>query len=153
MLVKTLKLIGYWFLSWTWGILITFCGACGALFFLIKGKKPKKYKGAFYFEVGGPNWGGVNLGPFFFVDTKTNLDIVSHEWGHSIQNIIMGPVHVIFSIVSFSRYHYRDWITSNKCPEKWRKKYTDLPDYDDFWFEGWATKIGEKYYKEGDYQC
>ena len=41
----------------------------------------------------------------------------------------------IVAIPSFVRYHYRDWITSSKCPEKWRKKYTQLPDYDAAWFD------------------
>lgn len=131
---------------------MTFIGACGALWFLIKGVKPKTYKGSVYFEVGGPSWGGVNFGPFFFVDTRTNKEIVWHEWGHGIQNIILGPLMpFLVAIPSFTRYHYRNWITSDKCPDKWRKKYTQLPDYDSVWFEGWATRIGEKYYKEGDY--
>ena len=150
--MKILKTIGFWFLSLTWGAIMTIIGACGAFWFLIKGKKPKFYKGSVYFVVDG-RWGGVNFGPFFFIDERVSLSTIKHEWGHGIQNIVMGPLHVIFSIWSFLRYWYRRIIVSEKCPVKWRKKRSDLPDYDSYWFEGSATKIGNKYYKEGDYNA
>lgn len=131
---------------------MTSIGFIGAVALLISGHKPKTYKGSVYFEV-GKSWGGVNFGPFFFVDDKTTLHTVQHEWGHGIQNIIFGPLHVfLVAIPSAIRYHYRNFITSEKCPEKWRKKWFQLPDYDSAWFEGQATKIGAIYYEEGDYK-
>lgn len=127
---------------------MTLIGAIGALFFSIKGRKPHFYKGAIYFEVGGPEWGGVNFGPFFFVDTRTNPHIVMHEWGHGIQNIILGPLMpFLVAIPSCIRYWYRELLVRSG-----EKKYADLPDYDSVWFEGWATKLGKKYYKVEDYE-
>ena len=144
--------IGFWLLSCTWGVAITLIGSIAAVGLLVTGHKPHTYKGSVYFKV-GKAWGGVNFGPFFFVDNKTTLTTVQHEWGHGIQNIIMGPFHLIFACCSFVRYHYRNFITSTYCPKRWRKTYRELSDYDSFWFEGWATNLGKKYYKEGDYHA
>lgn len=152
--MKILKTIGFYLLSFSWGIITTLIGGVGAIFFLIRGVKPKRYKSSLYFEVGSSSWGGVSFGPFIFVDTDTSLSIVYHEWGHGIQNIIFGPFFLlVIGIPSFCRYHYRDWIISDKCPKKWRKTYRDLPPYDSAWFEGWATSLGKKYYKKGDCPC
>lgn len=49
-----IQTIVFWILSCTWGIIMTLIGAIGAAFFSIKGRKPHFYKGAIYFEVGGP---------------------------------------------------------------------------------------------------
>lgn len=40
------------------------------------------------------------------------------------------------------RYWYRELIIRSG-----KKKYSDLPDYDAIWFEGWATRLGEKHFK------
>lgn len=71
-----------------------------------------------------------------------------HEWGHGIQNIILGPLMpFLVAIPSCIRYWYRELLVRSG-----EKKYADLPDYDSIWFEGWATKLGKKYYKAEDYE-
>ena len=40
------------------------------------------------------------------------------------------------------RYWYRELIVRSG-----KKKYSELPDYDSIWFEGWATRLGEKHFK------
>lgn len=125
---------------------MTIIGAFAALFFLIKGVKPHIYKGAIYFIVGEDSWGGIDLGPFFFMDKyffdgNVDYDSIGHEWGHSIQNIIFGPLFpLLIGVPSLIRATYRTIVI-----EKGIKKYSDLPDYDAIWFEGWATAIGRKY--------
>ena len=63
---KTLLKIGFWFLSLTWGVLMTLIGLIGLAFcwtFL----KCKVHKNGFtaIVELGG-NWGGVSLGAIAF---------------------------------------------------------------------------------------
>lgn len=50
--MKTLKLILFYILSFTWGILVTTYGCICALVMLIIGKKPEKFHNRIYFRVG-----------------------------------------------------------------------------------------------------
>ena len=49
----------------------------------------------------------------------------------------------LVSIPSAMRYWYREYLVRKK-----KKLHSELPPYDSIWFEGWATKLGDKYYKE-----
>ena len=134
--MKALKVIGFWLASATWGCIMTIVGLFPALYFMIfKKTKPYYYKGALCFKVGGKYWGGISLGPFFFVCTSASLDTIKHEWGHSIQNIIFGPLFPICIGI----------------PSLIRCNLGLYKEYDAIWFEGGATRIGNKYYKKGDW--
>ena len=141
--MKTLKAIGFWFLSWTWGIIMTLLGAIIGLALMITGHKPHRFHYLIYFEV-GENWGGFECGCFFVCNKNASLHIKQHESGHGIQNIIFGVfMPFIVSIPSAIRYWYREIIYRTN-----KEKYRKLPPYDSAWFEGLATKWGEKYFKE-----
>ena len=49
------------------------------------------------------------------------------------------------SLASAVRYWYREYLTKIK-----KMKYSELPDYDDIWFEGTATYLGKHYHKYTD---
>ena len=122
----------YYILACTWGILLTLPGIIITLTLLIIGKKPKKYGGIYYFQV-GKYWGGFEMGLMFVRDTTSWDSVNSHELGHSYQNAILGPfMPFLVSIPSAIRYWYRQYT----------KKA--LPAYDAIWFEGNATFVGEK---------
>lgn len=102
----------YWLLQCTWGIIMTAIGAIAALGCLIAGHKPKQLGPTIYFEF-GKNWGGINLGPFCFINTMDNdierKRVYAHEFGHSIQNIMFGPFFLpLISIPSMVRCVLRD---------------------------------------------
>jgi len=121
---------------------MTLIGAVAALVLLATGHKPKTFHGLVYFEV-GRGWGGVELGAFFVVNKGAGASIKRHESGHGVQNIILGPLMpFVICIPSAARYWYREWVVATK-----RKKASDLPPYDSIWFEGWATALGNKYFK------
>lgn len=137
--MKKLKLILFYVLSFTWGIILSSIGLIACLGLLITGHKPHLFHGRVYFEVGS-NWGGMELGCFFICGKNPSLHIKQHECGHGIQNIIFGPLTpFLISIPSAIRYWYREIIY-----RKDKMKYYSLPSYDSIWFEGQATKIGEK---------
>lgn len=140
--MKKFKLILFWFLSFTWGIICSLVGSIAAIILIVTGHKPKHFYGLICFET-GKGWGGINLGPFFMVEKTSDESLKRHEAGHAVQNIILGPLMpFIIGIPSFIRAYYREYlIKSNK------KTINELPEYDAIWFEGWATKIGEKYFK------
>jgi hypothetical protein len=108
------------------------------------GFKPKKNQYGYVFEI-GKGWGGVEMGPFAIVNENPSQHILDHEFGHSLQNCYIGPFMPFISIASAIRYWYREYLTQIKGV-----KYSELPDYDDIWFEGTATYLGKHYHKYTD---
>lgn len=140
--MKTIKGILLWIASLTWGLPLTLVGLLATITLLITGHKPKRFHQCIYFTV-GHNWGGVNFGPVFIVDNYASEKTWRHECGHGLQNIMLGPLMpFVIAIPSAIRYWYRVYLVKKK-----KKANYELPPYDSIWFEGWATKLGDKYYK------
>lgn len=136
------KAILFWILSLTWGLPMTLLGAVIALALIAKGYKPKRFHYFIYFEV-GEGWGGFNAGAFFLTSKNPSVHTKQHEAGHGLQNIVFGWfMPFVVSIPSAIRYWYREYLVGIKGYE-----YGMLPDYDSIWFEGQATRLGEKYFK------
>jgi predicted small integral membrane protein len=101
----------FYFLSCTWGIIMTLIGAFVALGLLITGHKPKKYGHCIHFEV-GKHWGGVNLGLFFLTDDSASDPTKNHEHGHGFQNAVLGPLFpFLVAIPSATRYWLLEFAT------------------------------------------
>lgn len=126
---------------------MTLIGCVVALCLILTGHKAKRWGYCWYFEV-GENWGGVELGVFFVANKYPSEHTKSHEFGHGIQNCYYGfLMPFIVCIPSAIRYWYRE-IVQRTNPNK------TLPPYDSIWFEGQATKLGEKMMEginHGDY--
>ena len=143
--MKTLKVIGFWFVSLTWGSLMTIVGliVTGFCILFLKGKVHKN--GCSYIvEIGG-NWGGLELGAVALCGGYTTTcpdenwfqHTRRHEFGHALQNLIFGPLMLfVVGIPSAIRYHYQNWRT---------KKGLENKPYDSIWFEGQATRWGTKF--------
>ena len=123
----------YYILSYTWGILMNLVGLLVSLVLIITTQKPLLYAGIWCFKV-GRGWGGISFGSMFITDTYSFDRLKGHEFGHTVQNAIFGPLFIfLIAIPSFIRYlHY------NRCV----KKGKDHSPYDAIWFEGSATEIG-----------
>lgn len=196
--MKTLKTFGFWLVQCTWGFIMTFIGAIVALTLIIAGKKPKHIGPVVYIET-GRNWGGITLGGFFFCGENSGSDIKYHEAGHTIQNMIFGPLFpFLIGFPSLIRCWLREHnsrlkkslfnlfyllttliittglacITGAWLHIKWLtivievlrlyfllvsiwlsaieiKKYDKgYVEYDAIWFEGQATKIGNKIFNK-----
>ena len=134
----------YYILSFTWGILANILGAIVYGVIVASSKFIKSEKKIQYGRVVlifGNNWGGLSLGNFVFLSKASSKDTstLSHEIGHSIQNILWGPLFLfVIGIPSALRYWYRETDTYKNNPEK-------HTDYDSIWFEGQATKWGTSY--------
>lgn len=106
--MKTIKIILFYIISFTWGILMTLFGCLCALGLLITGHKPKLFHQNIYFEV-GTGWGGFEAGCFFFCCKDHDLHLMQHESGHGLQNLVLGPLMLfIVSIPSCIRYWLRE---------------------------------------------
>lgn len=127
----------FYILSFTWGIVMSTIGLLVILFSLFF-KRVRVYHGRLY-AVWGKGWGGMALGCFFVCSTSCGEDTFAHECGHGLQNCIWGPLFpFIIGVPSMIRYWYRE-IKSRK------ERHIKLPPYDSIWFEGQATRWGEKY--------
>lgn len=104
----------YYILNCTWGILMTGIGAVIALMLLIAGYEPKRHAGSIYFNV-GKSWGGVELGMFFLTDEHDSKSVKDHEFGHSLQNCLWGPLMpFVVCLPSAARYWLREFNTRQK---------------------------------------
>lgn len=134
----------YWILSWTWGLPMTLIGSLIFGLLRLVGFKPRSNQYGYVFEI-GKEWGGASLGPISIVNKNPSQRILDHEFGHSLQNCYIGPLMLFVSLASAVRYWYREYLTKIK-----KMKYSELPDYDDIWFEGTATYLGKHYHKYTD---
>ena len=193
--MKIAKIVLFYFVSFTWGLIMSLIGSVVCLGLVITGHKPKLFHHIVYFEI-GENWGGVELGPFFLCCKGSGLHTKQHECGHGIQNTWFGPLMpFIVCLPSATRYWLREqdtqaskkkfsyvlcgsvgilalllclvpllthiyawfivpafvllydvimllWLLFIEIP-KYEVKY---PSYDSIWFEGQATRLGEKYF-------
>lgn len=124
----------FYILNFTWGIIMNIIGAVVAAIVTSFGAKPEKHAGSVLIKV-GHNWGGLSLGIFCFVCHEAGKRTLNHEFGHSIQNALYGPLFpFIVAIPSAIRY----WtFTINDL-----KGIQNEGNYDDAWFEGQATSWG-----------
>lgn len=137
---KAVFLFFYYLLNFTWGILQNIFG----LIMLIKHRKCKRefYHGSVCTLHEG-DWGGISLGIFIFVngnrDEQWLKEVKVHEYGHSIQSMILGPLYLlIIGIPSFI------WCNS----KKFKKMRENGVSYFDFYPEKWANYLGSKVTKE-----
>lgn len=89
----------YYVLQWTWAIIQNIAGL--ALFCANITKKHYRHKGALVTEWNYPR-GSVGLGMFIFVSVpKGGADraavekVICHEYGHTLQSIILGPLFFV----------------------------------------------------------
>lgn len=134
-----LKRIGFYALSFTWGIIPSLIGGLIILTLLPFGKV-RTFHGRVYAVVGN-NWGGLEFGCFFLIcKTCANNDYLrAHEMGHGLQNCLWGPLGIfVINIPSAIRYWYRELKYE-------RKGLTPPTGYYDIWFEKQASDWGLKY--------
>lgn len=130
----------YYLIQFTWGLPMNIVGLLVFLALIIFGKKkPQKFYNCWYIGI-GKHWGGLELGTFFLTDDSAAYDIKTHEAGHALQNLIWGPLMpFVICIPSAFRYWYREL-------KYYKNRLVPPTNYDDIWFEGQATRWGNKYF-------
>ena len=138
---KFISYLIFYLIQYTWGILMNIFGILVALFMLITLHKPHKFGPAVYFKCKKLEGFGFEAGVFFVIGADCDGDpLMMHEAGHGVQNMIFGILTpFLCAIPSFIRYWYREikYYNKGKVPPT---------DYDAIWFEGQATRLGEKHY-------
>ena len=130
----------FYLLSFTWGLLWTMLGLLTALVIVIvfvKEVKVTKFQGRLRIHFRNRDFGGASMGVVIITSGNfDDIELIRHELGHTVQSAWLGPLFIpLIAIPSAIRYQYRTW---TKKPLKTK--------YDDIWFEGWATRLGYKYF-------
>lgn len=125
----------YYFLQFTWGLPQNIIG------FLLtrKYKESESFFGArIYYH--NDNWGGISLGMFIIMNANKGKEWIDsikvHEYGHSIQSIILGPFYLlVVGLPSLIWCNAKRYIKLRK--EKGVSYYAFYP-------EKWANYLGTK---------
>jgi len=138
-----IKRILFYILSFTWGALASVVGLIVMLPFLVTGQVQADHGRIYgiFPKAFGSSW-GFAVGCFFFTsyDCAFDENIVHHEEGHGIQNIIWGPLMLfVITIPSVIRFWYREL-------KYYRKGLQPKTAYEDIWFEAQATRWGDKFF-------
>lgn len=128
--MKKLKVIGFWLWQFTWGFAQNLVGLCIYIFCRVK-YPTGNYKCARALQWKG-SYGSLSLGCFLFVTNINNEELLAHEYGHSLQSMILGPLWVF--VIGFPSLIWA------ACFGGWRKK--NNRSYDEFYTESWANKLG-----------
>lgn len=128
-----MKKIGYGILQILWGFPQTLLGF--AVFLCTVKASHYRYHGAIVTE-----WKkrtGLSLGMFLFVPERGDgKDFLVHEYGHTIQSLILGPLYLlVIGIPSLL------WCNLSWCIAFRRKRKCS---YQTFYTERWANHLGEK---------
>jgi hypothetical protein len=131
----------FYLIQFTWGLLANIIGGTGFLIFLFTRYKHESFYNAYITYVPGKEHkGAISLGIFIFVTVKEgephdkywNRDNSIHEYGHTYQNLILGPLYLfIIGVPSLV------WA---QCFNTYREK--NKIDYYSFYTETWASKLG-----------
>lgn len=123
----------YVFVQCTWGILQTILGF---IFFLnIRHYPHKVYRGCIDTQWSGK--GGLSLGLFIFTpreDVENNEKVRVHEYGHTIQSLVLGPAYLILGLISVA------W--ANIPYFRRLRKEKNIP-YTACFVESWASRWGQ----------
>lgn len=118
---------------WTWCFPQSILGLTLYLKFKHKNKilDIKEYKNIKVVTIEEKTFGGISLGKFIILDKNVKKEL-KHEYGHTIQNYILGPLYLfIIGILSYSLF------LMNK------KKKISNDNYYKYFPENWADLLGK----------
>ncbi|MCR5743962.1 MAG: hypothetical protein K6F92_09640 [Lachnospiraceae bacterium] len=135
----TLNRIVYWILQWTWGIIQNIVGACIWMVVKLGASRGKTtlYRAAFVTP-----WklkSSLGIGMFVFLgdwDEEHMRRVLVHEYGHTLQSIILGPLFLLF--IGLPSFIWAGLPVFENMRRRGRFSYYDP------YFENWANVLGER---------
>lgn len=117
-------------LHFIWGLPQNIIG--GILYLIFRRKNPhKKFNNAYVCVL--PNrWGCVSLGMFIFVVNIDYEPTIRHEYGHTRQSMLLGPLYLL--VIGLPSIIWAG------CFSEYRRKHNK--SYYSFYTEKWADKLG-----------
>ena len=130
-----MKKIWYRLWQWTWGFPQTFLGFL--LYLWNYSHKHYDYFGACVTEWKSDNC--VSLGMFLFVSEKAGKRVLVHEYGHTVQSMVLGWTYLlIIGIPSALWEHLYYWKSYRK---RNRRSYYSF--YTESWADLWGYRVTE----------
>lgn len=117
----------------TWGLPATLLGL--GFFIALRNHPHRMYRGCI--DTQWNHTGGLSLGLFIFTprDTQNNARLIRvHEYGHSVQALLLGPFMLFIGIISVA------W---GNLPYFAKLRKTKHLPYTACFVEAWASKWGE----------
>lgn len=120
-----------------WGLPQNIVGGIMYLILVRKSKSKTKHKDSFVLQM-DKNIGAVSLGMFIFLFSDfgdITVETIKHEYGHSIQSKILGPLYLlVIGLPSILWAGFGDKYRAEKNIS-----------YYDFYTEKWANHLGKAY--------
>ena len=121
-------------IQWTWGIFQNLIGFIVFLYCRLRRYTVLRFQHSFVTIWKHPD--SASLGMFIFLGSPST-DILSHEYGHTIQSLILGPLYLpVIALPSAV------WCNSKRFK---RSRQRGIHRYSDFYPEKWANHLGAKY--------
>lgn len=136
-----MKLFFYYLLQWTWGLPQNLVGL--ALWLCCKGHPLPKFHGAAVTQ-----WrssGSAGIGMFLFLQEDADRELLIHEYGHSLQSIILGPLFL--PVVGLPSLLWAELPVARRFRQRHKKSY--------YWLycESWANRLGSLAAKKEALPC
>ena len=134
--MKILRLTLFYFIQLTWGVIQNVLGFLIWLYVLLTGPKEKRrfFHGGLLTRWNLPS--SMSMGIFLFMGTD-DMHVVVHEYGHTIQSMILGPFYLpLIGLPSLI------WANS---PRYISRRRAGRCRYSSFYPERWANYLGRKY--------
>ena len=130
--METIERILFILIQLTWGLPQNLCGA--AVFLYYRNCPHFRYRHDLmtYWD----RCDGLSLGMFAFVPQDAPPRLMAHEYGHSVQSLLLGPLYLpVIGLPSFL------WCNARPFSRIWKE---GRKRYGDFYPERWADHIADK---------
>ncbi len=137
-----MMLFFYYLLQWTWGLPQNLLGLVVWLF--CKGEAQPRFHGAAV-----KRWqrasGSAGIGMFLFLQEDYDRELLLHEYGHSLQSIILGPLFL--PVVGLPSLLWANLPVARRFRKRRGKSY--------YWLycESWANRLGSLAAKKEALPC
>ena len=130
----TTRRLFYYVIQFSWGLIQSLAGA--AVFLVLIKREHFIYRGSI--ATVWKNRSSASIGAFIFISDSLSGglkdDIVKHEFGHTIQSMILGPLYVPVISLPSMLWCMLPFLVKLRS----RKKI----DYYSFYTERWANRLG-----------
>lgn len=137
-----MMLFFYYLLQWTWGLPQNLLGL--TLWLFCKGEAQPRFHGAAV-----KRWrrssGSAGIGMFLFLQEGYDRELLLHEYGHSLQSIILGPLFL--PVVGLPSLLWAELPVARRFRQRHKKSY--------YWLycESWANRLGSLAAKKEALPC
>ena len=137
-----MMLFFYYLLQWTWGLPQNLLGL--VVWLICKGETQPRFHGAAI-----KRWrrssGSAGIGMFLFLQEDADRELLLHEYGHSLQSIILGPLFL--PVVGLPSLLWAQLPVARRWRKRHQKSY--------YWLycESWANRLGSFAAKEEALPC